>query len=454
MAQTKEVMFHADGILFGHVFSTPEMRARVSEVAYIEQFMRAEAALARSQAALDIIPEDAAREITATASTDHLDLEILQEKIEELDLFTVALIETWREQIGSNGEYIHFGATSQDIADTAMVLLIREGLELVWNELDTVVDELSELAEEYATTPMIGRTHHVHALPITFGLKAANWLDELDRGMDRLAAAAQRVLVVECFGAVGTLAAHEGRGVEVLERFADELDLDIPNTAWFAARDRFVELMNAFAQIATTAGRIAKQILLLNREEINELSEPIPDAAVGSSTMPHKDNPIRGERSVGLAALIRGHATIMGYLAEGYDERDAGLWYAEFAVLPETFLYLHRLVRNLRNILTDLEVHPAEMRENLGIHGDLIASELVMMRLAKSMGRLQAHAVVHEAAMKSRRTGQDLVDVIVANDRVPPDIPREELISVMEPAAYTGEATDLVQRTLDDVRSA
>ena len=444
-------MFHANGQLFRNAFGTPEMRDVFNETEYVERFMQAEAALARAQADLGVIPEDAAEEITETASIEYLDVDEVERKIAEIDLFTVAIIETWKEAIGDGGEYIHYGATSQDIADTAMILLVRDGIELLREELSTIQTYLAELAEEHAETPMMGRTHQVHALPITFGLKAADWLDELSRGIDRLEQTAERTLVIESFGAVGSLASVGEIGLEVQENFAEELDLAVPNTAWFAARDRFYELLNTFATIGGTLSRIAHQVLLLNREEIGELSEPIPEGMVGSSTMPHKRNPVKSERTVGLAALLKGHASSMGSLVENYDERDAGLWYAEYAIIPEAFLYLHRALFNVRETLADLGVHAEAMQENMEIHGGLVTSEAVMMALADSVGRVTAHDIVYDAAMETYGSDRSFEEILLEDDRVAEALSAEELAELTDPANYTGVSDQIARRTVENV---
>lgn len=444
-------MFH-NGILFGNAFGTPEMRALFEESSFVERFMAAEAALARAQADVGIIPRDAAERISETASLEYLDLDAVERTIAEIDLFTVAIIETWKDAIGPAGEYIHYGATSQDIADTAMVLLVRDGLELIDAELATIRDALADLAIEHAETPMMGRTHHVHALPITFGMKVADWYDELTRGIDRLEAATRRLQVVECFGAVGSLASLGEDGLEVQERFAAELGLDVPNTAWFASRDRFLELLNAFAALGGTLSRIARQVLLLNREEIAELSEPIPDGAIGSSTMPHKRNPVKSQRTVGLAVLLRGHASMMASLVEQYDERDAGLWYAEYAIVPSAFLYLHRSLRNVRLTIEGLEVHPDSMERNMHIHGGLVTSEAVMMALSDAMGRITAHEVVHEAAQEALETDRSFEEILLEDDHIREALSPDELAALTDPTEYTGVADRIARRTVGSDR--
>ncbi|WP_436348582.1 adenylosuccinate lyase [Natronorubrum sp. FCH18a] len=445
-------MFHTHGHLFKNAFGTPEIREVFTEEAYVDRFMRVEAALARAQADIGVIPEAAAEEITNTASVEHIDLEDVERRIEEIDLFTVAIIQTWKEEIGDHGEYIHWGATSQDIADMALLELIREGLSVLETDIEAVGDALEILAETHAETPMVGRTHHVHALPITFGLKAANWLDEFTRDRDRLESAVERVEALQFFGAVGTLASLGEDALEVQERFAEELELTVPATAWHSSRDRFVELANAFASMGATLGRIARQVLVLGREEIGELAEPIDDGQVGSSTMPHKRNPIKTERNLGLAALLRGHASTMQTLNDGHDERDAGLWYAEYALIPEAFCYLSRALRNSREVLTELVVDAEAMQENLEHHDGLVTSEALMMALADTVGRQTAHELVYDAVTKCLESDKTFLRTLLDDEQITAVLSSDEIERLTDPTAYTGSADVFSQRAIENSR--
>lgn len=233
---------------------------------------------------------------------------------------------------------------------------------------------------------------------------------------------------------------------------ADELDLAVPNTAWYASRDRTLELLNAFAALAGTLSRIARNVLVLNREEIGELKEPIPEGAVGSSTMPHKRNPVKSERTVGLASLLRGHANAMTSLVEAHDERDAGLWYGEYALLPEAFLYLHRALRNTALTLEGLDVEADAMFENMSVHGGLPTSEAVMMALAESVGRVTAHDLVYEAAMEAVETERSFEDCLLEDERIAGELSAEEVAELTDPANYTGVSDTIARRTVEASR--
>lgn len=446
-------MFHTAGQLFKNAFGTEEMRNVFTEEAYAERFMEVEAALARAEADAGVIPQDAADEITRTATIDYLDLDEVERKIEEIDLFTVAIIQTWKEAIGPHGEYIHWGATSQDIADMAMLLLMREGFDVLKTDIDAIKSSLEQLTRDHADTPMMGRTHHVHALPITFGLKSSNWLDEFTRGARRLEEVIDQVNALQFFGAVGSLASVGEPGLEVQENLADELDVSIPNTAWYASRDRLVEVVEVFAGISDTLSRIARQVLLLGREEIDEVAEPIPEGMVGSSTMPHKRNPVKSERTIGLAALLRGQATVMHLLTDAYDERDAGLWYAEYAVIPEAFLYVSRALRNMRAVLEELQINQHRMRENMDIHDGLPTSEAVMMELANTVGRQTAHEIVYEAAEKTMHSPQSFYESLLEDDRITDVLSNEKLRDLTDPSRYTGISAEFARRTANNTES-
>ncbi len=445
-------MFHTSGKLFKNAFGTEEMRDIFTETAYAQRFMDVEAALARAEADAGLIPQEAAEEITRTASLEYLDLDEVEQKIAEIDLFTVAIIQTWKDAIGPHGEYIHWGATSQDIADMAMFLLMRDGFDKLKSDIDAIKHTLEELTLDHADTPMMGRTHHVHALPITFGLKSSNWLDEFTRGANRLEDAIDRVSALQFFGAVGSLASIGEPGLEVQENLADELDVSIPNTAWYASRDRLVEVIDVFASLGDSLSRMARQVLMLGREEIDEISESIPDGMVGSSTMPHKRNPVKSERTIGLAALLRGKATAMHLLTDAYDERDAGLWYAEYAVIPEAFLYLGRALRNMKEVLGGLEINQENMRANMDIHDGLPTSEAVMMELASSVGRQTAHEIVYEAATKTMNSDQSFFESLLADERITDELTEEQLRDLTDPSQYTGISSVLAERTAENTR--
>lgn len=444
--------FHTNGVLFENVFGTPEMREIFSEERFIQRFLDVEAALARVQAREGMIPESAAAEITEKASLEHVDFDQVEANVADVHLFSMSIIGAWKESMGEAGEYVHWGATTQDISDTALVLQIRDGLDVVERDLDAIAEALEALTEAHAETPMMGRTHMVHALPITFGLKTATWLDEINRHRDRIDAMRDRVEVVEFFGAVGSLASLGEEGLVVQEGLGAELDLAVPDVAWYAARDRIAETVITLGLVTSTLARIGKQVLLMNREEFGELSEPFEAGEIGSSTMPHKRNPVRSEETVLLARLVRGHADTALELMETYDERDFSATLGEFAVVPETFLYTSRALSYIHEVAAGLVVHEEGMLENLHHHGGLVASEAVMMALAEELGRQTAHDVSYEAAMLALDGEASFADALLDDERVAAAFSREEIDDLTDPETYTGVSSTIARRALERSR--
>lgn len=437
-----------DGVLFAETFGTAEMRAVFDEDAFLARFQEVEAALARAEADAGLVPAEAAAAITRTASADYLDQDRIAENVEEMGLFSMSIIEAWRAELGPHGEYLHWGASTQDISDTTLVLQLREAHEILLSDLVSVRDQLADLAEDYRSTPMVGRTQYANGPPVTFGLKAATWVDELDRHICRLDEVARRLFVVQLFGASGTLAALDEAGFEVIESFAAELDLDVPDVGWTATRDRFAEFLNVLAMISGTLSRIARELLFLNRPEIDEVEETIPGAEVGSSTNPHKRNPVYSQHNVGLARLVRSHADTMNELTEPMGERDRSTWYVEFAVIPDSCCYLARMLENTKRNLADLTVNPERMERNLDRAGALVASEAVMMALATEVGRQTAHEIVHDRAMQAVRDGREFRRCLRDDDRVTEHLTDEQIAALTTPLNYLGLAEELVDNVL------
>lgn len=437
---------YPNSTLFKNTFSTPEMREVFDESAFFETFMTVEAALARAEARAGLVPDAAAAEITEKASLEYLDQDRVAELVDHTGHVAMAIIGAWKDAFDEPGEYIHWGATTQDILDTTVVLQMRDALAIVTRDLRAVRNALADLAREHRDTPMIGRTHYVHAIPTTFGLKAAVWVDELDRHLARLAQLESRVLTGQFFGAVGTLASLGDDGLSVQEHLSDELDLPLPDVVWHAARDRYAEVVTALAHIGTTLSKISRQFLFMHRPEVHEVQETVSDGHIGSSTMPHKRNPKKNEGVVVLARLLRGQAQIMTEAMETVDERDASTWYAEFAVVPNAFLYASRLLANTRDVLDGLEIHPDRMAANLGIHGELVVSERVMMALATRMGRQTAHEVVADNAWAALDSDQSFGEALRSDERVTSALTDDDLTALLTPAEYTGLAGEYVDR--------
>jgi len=256
------------------------------------------------------------------------------------------------------------------------------------------------------------------------------------------------VEVLESFGAVGTLASLGEEGLDIQTELADELGLAVPDVAWFATRDRIAEVVTTLAMVTSTLARIADQVLLQNREEVGELVEPFEAGEVGSSTMPYKRDPVRTEETVMLSRLTRGHVGTALELMEGYDEQDFATALAEFAVVPETFLYASRALQYTHEVTEGLAVDEETMRANLAHHGDLVAGEAVMMALAEELGRQTAHDVTHEAAMTALDGETSYAEALLADDRVTAAFSEERVRELLSPESYTGLSERLAQRAL------
>lgn len=442
------------GTLFADVFSTDEMRDLFTEEAFIARFLEVEAALARAEARAGIIPEAAGDAITATASLDDLDVDRVAANVEEMGLFSMSIVEAWKAELGPAGEYLHWGASTQDVSDTAMVLSLRAAHDLIRHDLVSIRDRLVAMADEYRDTPMVGRTQYMQGPPTTFGLKAATWADEIDRHVRRVEDVAERLFVVQLAGASGALGALDDAGRRVVELFAEELDLAVPRAGWTATRDRFAAFLNVLAMIASTLGRMAREILFLNRPEINELDEHVPDDELGSSTNPHKRNPVYSQLTIGLARLVRAHAAAMTESLEPLGDRDRSSWYVEFALLPASSCYLAGALENTRLNLEGLTVRPRRMERTLQEAGPLIHSEAVMMALADHTGRQTAHAIVHENAMEAAETDRDFRRCLLADDRVTAHLTEAEIERLTDPAGDTGTAGAFVDTVLNSIDEA
>ncbi|MFD8863247.1 adenylosuccinate lyase family protein [Streptomyces sp. NPDC059590] len=436
-----------DSLLFRDMFGTPAMREIFSDTAYLQRIIDTEAALARSQAKVGVIPAEAADEITARAGLDGLDLERLRTETEIVGYPVLPLVKQVAEQCGDAGRYLHWGATTQDIMDTAVMLQCKQGVALLQDQLDRVRRALQQLADEHADTVTAGRTHLQHALPVTFGYRCAVWLSALDRHAERLEQARHRALMVQFGGAAGTLASL-GPGPEGLETravLAAELELRDPAITWHVARDGLVELVTLFAAIGGSLGKIAWDVMMMCSSEFGELAEPFVPGRGASSTMPQKRNPISSELMFAAAKLLRDKAsTVLDAMMQDF-ERATGPWHLEWAAVPEAFLLLAGSLHQAEFMLSGLEVNADRMRRNTHLTGGLIVAEAVMMDLAPVLGRQQAHDVVYEACRTAIETGTTLEAELRGHPELVDRIGAERIAELCDPARYLGSATAMTR---------
>ncbi|TNC21815.1 adenylosuccinate lyase [Amycolatopsis alkalitolerans] len=443
-----------DSRALGTLFASPEVRAVFTDQAMIQSWLDAEVGLARAQAGLGLIPVHAADQIAASASAAGFDLGTVAAEIERTAHPLVPVIRVLAERSGAAGAWVHYGATTQDITDTGLVLQSRAALDLTEEFLRGLIAALTVLAERYRDLPMVGRTHAQHALPITLGFKFAVLIAETGRHLERLAQLRPRVLVVQLGGAVGSMASFGPHGPELLARMAGELGLGTPEIAWHTSRDGFAELTCALSMISATCGKIANEIRVLQRTEVAELEEPFGLGKVGSSTMPHKRNPMFAEFVLSNAILARqAPAGMLAAMVQEH-ERDMSMWGVEWTAVPETFILTAGLLQRTTALLDGLVVHPENIRRNLHQLGDLMLSEAAMMRLAATLGKAEAHEIVYQAAMQAWDSGRTLKDILLENERVRSEMDAGELGRLLVPESYLGTCPEFVDQVLANAKEA
>lgn len=442
-----------DSRFFGHRYSTPASRRIFCDVCRIQRLLDVEVALTRSQAQLGMIPEHAAEEIARVARVEHLDLDELQEGIAQTAHALVSLLGMVRAACaGDAGEYLHFGATTQDILDTGLVLDMRAVLDEVGAELASLISELAGLAARHRDTLMTGRTHARPALPMTFGLKVAGWIDELLRHAQRLEAMRERILVVELFGGVGTMAGFDGLGRELVERFARRLSLHPPALGWHVARDRVAEFATGLNMLSATLARASDEVRMLGRPEYGEVEEGWYEGKVGSSTMPHKRNPESLQQVVVLARLTRASANLTVEAMVQEHERDGRGTRVEWTAVPEVSHYTLASLATLRPVLAGLTVREEHMAEQTFRAAEQLCSEALVQALARALGRRSAHEVVYELSQTSQSTGTSLQRALLDRPDITSLLEDGELETIFDPARHVGEAGEMVDRVLADAR--
>lgn len=430
-----------DSILLQNNFSTPEIRLIWSDENKVSKQLAVEVALAKIEGELGIIPKTAAQQIIEKAKVEHLNLLALQKESAQKRHSLIALIHALQELVGTEaGEYVHYGVTTQDIVDTGIMLQTKEAYDVIVQHSKALIQTVAALAQKHRSTLMMGRTHGIHAIPITFGVKLAIWLDELLRNHKRLRQLeCNEVFVGSISGAVGTYAAFDGRGIEVERLTLAELGLVVPNISWQPSRDRFSEFATTLGIYAGTLGKIGHELFTLMKTEINEIHEPFRKGEIGSSTMPQKRNPalIEGVASLTQPIFSDDSAILQSMLIDG--ERDAIHRRNEWVALPEITSYLDAQLVQLTYILSELEVNTVQMRKNLDIQGSLPYSERIMFKLGKVIGKQTAHELVYQAAMKAIENHDDFISLLYQEPTVSTHFSKETIQSWIVPENNIGE---------------
>ena len=443
-----------DSVIFRDIFSTPEMRQVFSDEGRTAYYLDIEAALARAQARLGVIPEAAAREIDRQCRIENIDLARLKQQTERIGYPILGVVQQIVDLCADGlGEWCHWGATTQDITDTAAILQIRAALALVENEMEVIAGVLADLSRRYRDTPMAGRSNLQQAVPLTFGFKMATLLASMQRHRERLAQLRPRVLVGQFGGAVGTLASLGAAGLEVQAALMDELGLGHPEIAWHTVRDRIGEVACFLGLLTGTLGKISMDVKLLMQTEVAEVYEPFHAARGSSSTMPQKRNPVSCLYIHSTVALVRQHVAALLEAAVADHERSTGPWEIEWISLPEIFLLASGALAQTRLMLSGLEVDPARMRANLDLTRGMIVSEAVMMGLGPHLGRQRAHDLVYDICRKVATSGEPLLDLLAQDAETSRHLSRAELAKLCDPQNYLGLAGEMVDRVLARERS-
>jgi 3-carboxy-cis,cis-muconate cycloisomerase len=439
--------------LLDPLFSTDGMRAAFSDASVLQGMLDFEAALAAAQGALGVIPVPAAQAIRQTCDARRFDITELARETREAGNVAIPLIKALTSLVArdapSAAGYVHWGATSQDAIDSGLARQLRRALQQLEIDAATLVRALEELAERHGATPMIGRTWLQHAVPITFGLKAAGWLTAVDRARARVTRAGRDACVLQFGGAAGSLSAHGDHGMTLGRAVAAELELGFPDLPWHAHRDRLVELGAALGIFIGTLGKIARDVSLLMQTEVAEVAEPVRPGRGGSSTMPQKRNPVAS--AVALAAATRAPGLVATLLAAMPQEHERGLggWHAEWATLPELFLLTSGSLHEMATAIADLGVDSDRMRQNLESGGGLAMAEQVTMALAPAIGREPAHRVVKAAGRRAIDEGRHLKEVLLQDAAVRTHLTADELDRLFLTDAHVKAAERLVRGILD-----
>ncbi|NTV14774.1 MAG: adenylosuccinate lyase family protein [Desulfobulbaceae bacterium] len=442
-----------DSGFYSHGYTTAEAKAVYCDLRRLQRWLDVEAALATAQAELKLIPHEAGKKLAATAHLELLNHQAIKQGIAVTGHSLIPLLDEWQKVAGPQAaSYSHYGATTQDIQDTAQSLELKDIFAIIERDLNQTIELLADLADDYKTQVIIGRTHGQHALPTTLGLKFAIWLDELLRHAQRLSECRRRLLVSQLFGGVGTMAALGKFPQELLERFSAILGLAAPTTAWHTARDRGAEFVADLALLTGTMAKIANEICQLAKDETGELEEPFYMGKIGSTTMPHKRNPEMCEQVVVLARLIKACSGICldGLISE--HERDYRAVRLEWVGITDAGLYSCGVLNLMIKILKGLIVHPDRIRQNLDSSACLISTEALMFLFGEKIGKLAAHQLLYEAAMEARSSGRSLAELITAHPLIDGKFSVESIREAVNPASHTGMAENITRTVVENAR--
>jgi 3-carboxy-cis,cis-muconate cycloisomerase len=438
--------------LLAPMLSSGPMRVICDDATALQHMLDFEAALARAEAATGVIPKAAAEPIARACQVSSFDLAALAEAAPRSGNLAIPLVRALTAEVGRSdpeaARYVHWGATSQDVIDTAAMLTLRAGIDALAADLDRATRAFAALAQKHRNTAVVARTWLQHALPMPFGLKLAEYAAALHRSRLRLTRLSQDALALQFGGAAGTLAALGDKGLAVAERLAKELKLPLPEAPWHSHRDRFAEAASVLAIVSGTCGKIARDVSLMMQTDVSEAFEPSAEGRGGSSTMPHKRNPVAAASALAAATIAPNLAATIFAAQVQEHERSAGAWHAEWPTLPTLLLVTSGALAAIVDIAEGLEVDVARMRANLDVTNGLIMAEAVAFALAEKIGKSKAHHLVEAASKQAVAEKMHLRDVLVGNGEVTAQLSADRIAKLMEPLTYQGASQALIDRLL------
>ena len=438
--------------LFDAYFTARDMREVFCDQGRVQAMLDFEAALARAEAHVGLIPQTAVAPIEAACRAGHYDFAALGEAIATAGNSAIPLVKALGKQIATTDadaeRYVHLGATSQDVMDTGLVLQLRRALELIESDLAQLGETLSTQAQRYVATPLAGRTWLQHATPVTLGMKIAGWLGAVTRSRQRLQELKPRLLVLQFGGASGTLAALGAQALPIADALATELHLTLPDQPWHTQRDRLVEFGSVLGLIAGSLGKLGRDISLLMQTEAGEVFEPSAPGKGGSSTMPHKRNPVGAAVLIGAATRVPGLLSTLFSAMPQEHERSLGLWHAEWETLPEICCLVSGSLKQALLVADGLEVDAERMARNLDLTQGLVLAEAVSIVLAQRVGRDTAHHLLEQCCKRAVVEQRHLRAVLGDEPHVTAELSAAELDHLLDPAHYLGQARTWVERAV------
>jgi adenylosuccinate lyase len=434
------------------LFSTPEMAQIFDEKARYQRWLDFEAALAKVQGEMGVIPQTAAEEIGRKAKLKCLDFESVHKSYLHSRNSLMPLINGLRKECEHDyGEYVHYGVTTQDVLDTAEILELRGALRLIYKDLRVLEEICLDLTKRHRSTPMVARTHGQQALPTTLGLKVVIWLSEIRRHIERVKHVYEGIAFGQLGGAVGTMAALGPHAMEIARRTLNLLGLKHSKVAWHNSRDNIGEISSVLSLLITTLEKMANEIFQLQKTEIGELRESIPDRAVTSTTMPHKKNPVICQR---IAVLSRHVRHLTGIIVESMThehERDARCLWAEWLAVPQLCIYTGAALQYMLDVMSGLEIQVDRMMENLHLQKNLIASEWLLFRLSGTIGKMKSLEKLRKLSDKAMNAGTSLKDAVMDDPEVGSLLTPEELAYLDHPEKYIGQALEIVDQAIEEI---